>query len=301
MTHRATWIELDNTLILQLEISILRHCPLWSLRAVEGGQGWIRHPDYWQPELAKIHRKAQLLEVYVTPGEHSVALNAFEEAFGCVGSEALVDGWDTDPLEMSCPQYPSYSSPLSMQSQSPLNSTSSLVENLDLDTELRPPSRIGSFKTSLTSLPSSRIFPTTCDNHGFFGSLETDDGYANPTHSPPRVRSPGSALGLWRVSGFRTPPSPTHSTESAWSREGAILTSDLTAQSGPPSVIFGSPPPQSFTSWSSSVTSTGSGVTLRKRVCSRGRELDLKWRNYAHKQSISQSRYLATVDGGIWA
>jgi hypothetical protein len=250
LTHRPAWIELDNTLTRQLEISVLLHFPIWVPRVVEGGLGRTRYPDYWQPELAKIHRKAQLLEAYVTPDEHSIALGAFGEAFGCIGLKSLLDGWDTDFLELSEPQSSPHSFPLPQQSQSPVGSISSFVEDLDSDAEASPPNRISSFKTSLTSLPSGFV-PTPCDK-SVFGSPEVNDGYGGLTRScylPAHTRSSESTLGLCGVSGFRK---PIYSTESGWLREDPILISDLPVQSELPGVFFGSPPPYPFTSRPSS-------------------------------------------------
>jgi hypothetical protein len=277
LTHRSSWIELDNTLLCQLEISILQNFPLWVPLAVDGGRGWIRYPDYWQLELAKIHRKAELLEAYVTPNEHSVALSAFKEAFGSVGSEPLVNGWDAAISGISKPHYPSHCSPLSGQPQSPFGSTSSSVENPDLDARAPSPSHIDSFKMPLTSLPSPGVVPIFYENNTFFGSPEMDDGYQGLTHghySPAQAHSPKTTLSVWGVSDFCAPPSTSPLTESGLSREDPILISGLPVQSELPNIIFGSPPPHSFTSWSSPITSTAPGVTLSTHVYSYMPELD---------------------------
>lgn len=300
MTHRPAWVELNGTLICQLEIHILRHVPLWAPCAVEGGQGRIRYPDYWQSELAKIRSKAQFLEGFVTPDEHFIALSAFEDAFECIGSESLEDDLEADFLDISYPQCPSHSSPLSQQSQSPLSSISPLVE--DSDTEPPSTGHVGSFKMPLTSLPFSGAVPTSYNNSTLFGSPESDDGYWGLTqsrYSTAHARSPQITLGLWSVSDSRRPTTTTHLTESGWSREDPILISDSHAQWESPSNIFGSPPPHSFTS-QSSTASTEPGVAIRKYVYS-GRDLDLTWRNYAHEQPVSQPRYVAIIDRGIWA
>ena len=281
---------------------ILQHFPLWVPRAVEGGQGRILYPDYWQSELAEIRSKAQLLEAYVTPDEHSIALSAFEDAFGCVGLGSLVDDLDAGFLEMSYPQCLSHSSPLSQQSKSTLSSISPSVE--DSDTEPPPTGHIGYFRAPLTSLRSSGAVTTPYSNTTFFGSPETDDGYLGLTHSrrsAAHVRSPERTLSLWSVRGFRSPTITIHLTEPGRSREEPILISDMPAQWEPRSVIFGSPPPHPFTSWSSSTTSTDPGVAIHKSVHSRTRELDSKSRNYVHEQPVSRPRYVTIIDRGIWA
>ena len=277
LTYRSSWIELDNTLIRQLEISVLQNVPLWFPRVVRGGHGWICYTNYWQLELAKFHRKAELLEAYVTPDEHSVALGAFEEAFRSVMSEPLVDGWDTDFLGISEAHCSSHYSPLSEQSLSPFGSTPSPEENCDSDARAPPPGHIDSFKMPLTSLPSSGFVPTPCRNHIFFGSPEMDDEYRGITHShysPAPTHSPKGAIGVWDVPGFCKPRSTIHQTESGLSREGPIFISGFPVQSGPPTIIFGSPPPHSFTSWSSSISRTTPGITLRTHNYSRVPELN---------------------------
>ena len=236
---------------------MLWHFPLWHPCAVERGQGQIRDPDCWQSELAKIHRKAQLLEAYVTPDEHSIALSAFEDAFGCVPSESLADDLDADCLVIPPPQYLSHSSPLSQQSQSPLRSISPLVEGLD--TAPLFTGHISSFNTSFPSPPSPGVVPIAYSNTTFFGSPQSDNGYWELTdsrYSPAHARPPQSTLGSWSVSGFRSPTIPIHLTESGRSKDDPLLISNSPAQWEPPNVIFGSPPPHSFTSWSSSTTST---------------------------------------------
>ena len=277
LIDRSSWIELDNTLIRQLEISVLQNFPLWVPRVVDEGNGWIRYPNHWQPELAKIHHKAELLEAHVTPDEHSVALRAFEEAFGSVGLEPLVDGWDTDTLGISEPRCPPYFSPLPEQSHSPFSSTSSSVEDLDSDARAPPPSHIDSSKTPLIPLPSSGFVPTLCENNIFFGSPEMDDGYREHIYShysPALTRSPRSTFSAWDGSGFCNPPSTIHLTEPGLSREDPVFIPDFPVQSELPNFIFGSPPPHSFTSWSPSTSSTAPGVTLRTPVYSHAPELD---------------------------
>jgi len=310
LSHRSSWIELDNPLIRQLEISILQNFPLWVPQAVEGEHGWIRYPDYWQLELTKIHRKAELLEEYVTPDEHSIALNTFEEAFRSVGSKPLVDGWDTDTLGIPEPRC---LSPLSEKSQSSSNSTSPSVEDLDSGATASlptaslptasPPGHIKSFTTPLSSLPSSGFVPTPCENNIVFGSPEIDDGYRGPAHChypPAHARSTEGTLGVWGVAGFCRPPSTIHLTSSGLSRENPIPISDLPVQSELPNFVFGSPPPHSFTSWSSSIPNTAPGVALRTHPYSHVSELD---RN-SGTMGISNpyfNLYMTTIDGGIWA
>ena len=270
-TYRSSWIELDNSLIRQLEISILQSVPLWVPQVVEGGHGWIRYPNYWQLELGKIHRKAELLEAYVTPDEHSVALRAFEEASESIGSEPLVHGWDTDSLGLSEPHRSSHCSPLSERSLSPFGSTSSLVENRDSDARVPPPSYIDSFKMPLTSLPSSGLVPTPCESNITFGSPEMDDEYRGIIHShysPALAHSPG----VWNVSGLYN-PSTIHLTESSLSRGDPIIISESPVQSELPTIIFGSPPPRSFISWSP-MTSTAPVTALHTHVHSHVPELN---------------------------
>ena len=272
LTYRSSWIGLDSTVICQLEILVLQNIPLWVPQVVEGGHGWIRYPNYWQLELAKIHRKAELLEAYVTPDEHSVALRAFEGAFESIGLEPLVYSWDTDTLGLSEPHYSSHCSPLSEQPLSPLGSTSSSVDNSDSDARAPPPSHIDSFKMPLTPLLSSGFMPTPCENSIIFGSPAMDDEYRGITHShysPVLTHSPG----VWNVPGFYE-PSTIHLTESGLSRGDPITISDLPVQSELPTVIFGSPPPHSFISWSSSIASTTSGIALRTHVHSHVPELN---------------------------
>jgi hypothetical protein len=365
MTHRPVWVDLDHALIRQLEVSILLHFPLWVPRAVEEGQRLVHYPDYWEPELTKIHRKAHLIEAYVTPDEHSVALGAFEKAFGCTGSESSVDDRDADLLGISgslCP------STFSEQPQLPFFSTSPLVVNPNSDMGVPLPNHIGPFKTSLASFISSGPAPPPHDHthffgsgspethngyaelshhtfspeptyspkselffgspeidngyaelshrtfspepmHSlkselFFGSPKIDNGYAELTHgsfSPEPTHSLESTLGLRSVSTYHDPPSAIPLTNSGLSREGPILISDSPTQPEQPGVIYGSPPPHSFISWSSVIISTDPGEIHREHVHSHGPELRLEWRDYAYERSISQSRYMATIDGGIWA
>ncbi len=276
LTYRSSWIELDSTLIRQLEISVLQNFPLWVPRVVEGGHGWIRYPNYWQLELAKIHRKAELLKAYITPDEHSVALATFGEAFESVGSEPLVDGQDADFLGISEPHRSSHCSPLFEQSLSSFGSPSS-VENSDWGAKAPPPGHIDSFKMPLTSLPSSGFVPSPCENHIFFGSPEMGDEYQGLTHShysPALTQSPKSTLGVWDVPGFYKPPSTIHLTEPGLSRKDPIFISDFPVQSEPPTIIFGPPLPHSFTRWSSSISRTAPGITLRTHGYSHVPELN---------------------------
>ena len=271
LTYRSSWIELDNTLIRQLEISVLQNNPLWVPQVVEGGYGWIRYPNYWQLELAKIHRKAELLEAYVTPNEHSVALRAFEEAFESIGSEPLVHGWDTDTLGVSEPHCSSHCSPLSEQPLSPFGPTSSSVVNSASNARAPPPSYIDSFQMPLTSLPSSGFMSTPFENNIIFGSPEMDHEYQGITHShysPEPTHSPG----VWNVPSFYE-PSTIHLTESGSLRGDPIVISDFPVQSEPPIIIFGSPPPHSFSS-SSSIASTTPGIALHTHVHSYVPELN---------------------------
>ena len=267
-TDRSSWIELDNTLIRQLEISVLQNFPLWAPRVVAGEHGWVRYPNYWQLELAKIHRKAALLEAYVIPDEHSAALRAFEEAFGSIGSEPLADGWDTDSLGISEPLCPPLCPLLSTRSQSPFGATSPSVEDLDLGARAPPSRHIDPFWMPLIPSPSSGFVPTPRENNTFFGSPEMDDGYRGLPHnrySPALMHSPKSTFGVLGVSGFRKLPT-IHLTQSGLSRDNVFI-SDFPVRSELPNFIFGSPPPHSF-------TSTAPGVTLPIHAYSHVPELD---------------------------
>ena len=153
-----------------------------------------------------------------------------------------MDGWDTVFLEISEPHCSSHLSSLSKPFQLPFGSASSSVEDLNSDAEASLPSHIGSFKTSLISLPSSGFVSTHCDDNVFFGSPATDDGCRGLTHGPYSLAyacSSKSTLGLSGVSGLHKPLS---TIDPGRSRDDPILISDLPAQSELPSAIFGSPP-----------------------------------------------------------